>query len=558
MRGVQTPRISSVPPYASSSGPEAVRLALAVGINLDPWQQQDLIDGMGESADWKCPECVWRSVDPAPCPDHPDAELLHPWAAFEVVEVDPRQNGKSEIEVARELAGALIIEEPLQIYSAHLFDTAMEIFLRLEQVVLGSDDLRREVKTRGSKMVGIKHSHGEEGIEFRNGCRIRFKARTGSGGRGFTSDRLGLDEAMILPERFLGSTVPTLSAVPNPQLWFFGSAPDEEDPTHDGIVLAKRRKRALVGGDRSMAYFERSADWEGDPAEVPAEVLDDRRQWALANAALGTRISVETVANERAAMGDRQFAVERLGIGAWPDTEEDADRIITAEMWTPLADPGSRIHRAHAFALSVEPGQGWATISAAGEREDGLYHVGVVDHAKGVGWVVDRCKYWLERFSGSVLVVDPRDDLADLLTELSAEGIQPVTTSPSDYKDACGGFFRAIVEKALRYKPPQPELDAAVAGAKTEKLLNAWKWSWKHSTALISPLVSCTLALWGARTQGVPTVWNLADFIKDRPPGNEPTREPDQSGQRFIPLEEMPALPRTAFSHSPGSGSWGG
>lgn len=520
-----------------------MRLAVAVGIALDPWQQADLIDGMGESSDWKCPECVWRTADPVPCPDHPDAELLHPWASFEVVEVDPRQNGKSEIEVAREIAGALIIEEPLQIYSAHIFDTAIEIFLRLEQVVLGSDDLRREVKMRGSKMIGIKHSHGEEGIEFRNGCRIRFKARTGSGGRGFTSDRLGLDEAMILPERFLGSTVPTLSAVPNPQLWLYGSAPDEEDPTHDGVVLAKRRLRALAGGDRSMAYFERSAEWDGDPAQAPAEILDDVRQWAIANPALGTRISVETVANERAAMGARQFAVERLGIGAWPNIEEGADRVITAEMWVPLADPASRIHRARTFALSVEPGQAWATISAAGQREDGLDHVGVVDHRRGVGWVVERCKHWLiDQFPGSVFVVDPRADLADLLVELNASGIQPVTTTSAEVKDACGGFFRTTVEKRLRYPAPQPELDVAVAGVRTEKLLDGYKWSWRASSAVITPLVSCTLALWGARTQGAPQVWNLAEVAAEMRGAQLARPDPmPVVGQTFVPLDQAPA-----------------
>jgi hypothetical protein len=244
-------------------------------------------------------------------------------------------------------------------------------------------------------------------------------------------------------------------------------------------------------------------------------------------------------------MGARQFAVERLGIGAWPSIEENADRVITSEMWVALADPASKIHRARTFALSVEPGQAWATLSAAGEREDGLYHIGVVDHNRGIGWVVERCVHWLERFPGSVFVVDPRSDLADLLTDLSEAGIQPITTSAAEVKDACGAMFRSIVEKRLRYPAPQPELDIAVAGARTEKLLDGWKWSWKSSAAVITPLVSATLALWGARTQGVPEVHSVREALErlkaeQDPQPVAPAPEPVAAGVNFIPLDQMP------------------
>jgi hypothetical protein len=227
-------------------------------------------------------------------------------------------------------------------------------------VVENCDDLRREVKHRGSKMVGIKYSHGEEGIELQSGLRIRFKARTGAGGRGFSCDTLYLDEAMILPEAFLGATVPTLSARSNPQIWLAGSAPDEEDPTHDGVVLAKRRKRALAGGDGSLAYFEHSADCDEDPDEVPAAVLDDP-------GAVGAR------------------------------------------------EPGAR-----------DPHHG--RLHREGARCDGAATV------RG----------------------------------------------------------RAARDRSLA--------NAAVAGAMTRPLGDAWAWSRKNSTVDISPLVACTLALWGLET----------------------------------------------------------
>jgi hypothetical protein len=479
-------------------------------------------------------------------------QVEHPEHVFLVGETFvPTHN--SEKLIARMLGGLFVVEEQLQIYSAHLFDTAMEIFRRLAFVVENCDDLRREVKHRGSKLVGITLSHGQEGIELKDGRRIRFKARTGGGGRGFSGDCLYLDEAMILREIFLGATIPILSARANPQIWLAGSPPDEEDPTHDGVVLAKRRARALAGADPSLAYFEHSAKMGDDPSKddpgmVPASVLDDPQQWALANPGLGIRIAVEYVANERNAMGDRQFAAERLGIGKYPDISGDANKVISAQAWAALADPGSRIETGHMFAFDVDPGQAWATLSAAGVRNDGLYHAGTVEHAKGIGWLVESCKGWLARYPEARLVVDPRIDLANLLKELSEAGIQPVTTGPAEYKDACGGFLQAVVDKRLRYMPPQPELDAAVAGATTQPLLDAWKWS-RKSGALITPLVSCTLALWGVRTQGAPQVWDLneiaaakqreAEDADAEPEQQEPERAADPPG--FVRLEDMPA-----------------
>lgn len=471
---------------------------------------------MGEAASWKCPECTYETHDPVPCPTHWDKDLIHPWAAFQVVDIDPRQNGKSEIEIARELAGLFIIEEPLQIYSAHLFDTAMEIFLRLETLIINCDDLRCEVKHRGGKMVGIKHSHGEEGIELKGGQRIRFKARTGSGGRGFSCDRLALDEAMILPERFLGATVPTLSAMPNPQLWLYGSAPDQEEPTHDGIVLAKLRKRALKGGDKKLCYFERSADFDGDPNQVPDEVLDDHREWARANPALGRRISETYIESERLAMGARQFAVERLGITLWPQTETGGGQKITVDAWRALTDRASHAQDPVCFSFDVTPDRAWASIAVAGDREDNLGHVEMIEHRRATNWLVDRLVELALKHDPVAIVWDTRSPAnsleSKLRTELEDAGVQMkvgdedllVPVGAADLASACGMLFDEVESKTFRHGDQQ-ELADAIKGA-TARVLGdeAWIWSRKSSAVDISPLVAVTLARWGHQTHQPP------------------------------------------------------
>ena len=78
--GAQEPRISLVPDYVASTGPDAIELAALAGLHLDPWQQLVLTHSLGERPDGK-------------------------WAAFEVGLVVPRQNGKGSILEARELAG---------------------------------------------------------------------------------------------------------------------------------------------------------------------------------------------------------------------------------------------------------------------------------------------------------------------------------------------------------------------------------------------------------------------------------------------------------------------
>jgi len=43
---------------------------------------------------------------------------------------------------------------------------------------------------------------------------------------------------------------------------------------------------------------------------------------------------------------------------------------------------------------------------------------------------------------------------------------------------------------------------------------DAWLWDRKNATVDISPLVGCTLALWGSRTQSrAPQVINMADYL---------------------------------------------
>lgn len=461
--GAQRPRVLWVPPgIVSSSGQEAIELAALAGLDLDPWQQFTLDIGLSERADGN-------------------------WAAFEIGVVVPRQNGKGGILEARELAGLFLLGERLITHSAHQFDTSLEAFRRLLELIESTPDLDQRVQR-------VSKSHGEEGIELKGGNRIRFRTRTRGGGRGFTGDCLILDEAMEIPQTAHGALLPTLSARPNPQVWYTGSAVDKAIHEH-GLVLARIRARALAGDDDALAYLEWSA--AADIAD-PGEVATDQRAWADSNPGLGIRITLEHIAREQRALAERTFLVERLGVGDWPDLEEDdGDQIIEADVWKGCGDRRSKVLDPVCFAFDVSPDRSVAAISAGGRREDGKRHAETVDHRGGTGWLTERLKALQKTHKPIAIRYDERSPAAALVTKLTNAGVknlEPVTAR--QYTDAFGAFLDAANEDELRHLDT-PELNAAVRGAAARPLGDALAWSRKSSGVDITPLVAATLALWG-------------------------------------------------------------
>ena len=198
------------------------------------------------------------------------------WSAFEVGLVTPRQNGKNGILEARELAGLFLFGERLILHSAHEFKTAQEAFRRVMFLVENNDDLRKRV-------ARVRTSHGEEGIELRDGARLRFIARSTGSGRGFSADCVILDESYALSSEAMGALLPTLSALPNPQVWYTSSA-----GKRDSTQLMMIRDRGRAGGDPGLAYFEWSAPLNARPTTLRrGRLLIPRWVSALKRSSLG-------------------------------------------------------------------------------------------------------------------------------------------------------------------------------------------------------------------------------------------------------------------------------
>ena len=299
--GSQRPRIASVPPFAWSEGDRVLELASAAGLHLDEWERWVLEQGLGRTS----------------------AER---WAAFEVALIVARQNGKGAVLEALELA-ALFLDDfgaDLILHSAHEFKTASEAFRRIQARIESNPSFRRRVRQ-------VYLQRGAESIELKNGKRLRFIARSSGSGRGFSADLVILDEAYALGDAEMAALLPTLSARPNPQIWYTSTAglPTSEQ-------LGRVHERGLSGSDPSLAFFE----WSVDPDNYdPADPAD----WALANPGLGIRITAEYIAKERAALAPEEFARERLSVGDYPTGDGGSWDVIAEDAWGAAAVDGARM-----------------------------------------------------------------------------------------------------------------------------------------------------------------------------------------------------------------------
>jgi hypothetical protein len=467
------PTVCSFPQDASTAvGRDAVQLAASAGLVLDPWQEFVIENALGTRDDGK-------------------------WSAFEVGVNVPRQNGKGGILEARALAGLFLLEERYIIWSAHNFDTSKESFGRLESLI-------RETPALNQQVAKYRHSHGEEGIELKNGARIRFRTRTTGGGRGFTADCVILDEAMFLNETFHWALLPTLSArsvVGNPQVWYTGSAADELVHQH-AIVWARVRERGMTE-DPGLAYFEWSAHSEEvvRPEDVTHEMLDDENLWAGANPALDIRISRKHVGHELRSMDARGFAVERLGVGSWPRTDGLVESVISIEDWLALVNPDSKLGDDFCLAFDVSPDRTRAAIAAAGRNQDGVLHVEIAEYLKGTTDVVQRLLEIEAEHYPDEIVCAAQSPAEALLEEAKDAGLKVRVVTITEHAQACGQLVDLVTDRELVHLGSN-ELATAVRGARTRPLGDAWAWSRKNSAVDISPLVAATLALSAAANSG--------------------------------------------------------
>ena len=412
---------------------------------LDPWQEVVLQAAMGERSDGT-------------------------WSAKQVGLSAPRQNGKSQLIVARALAGALLFGERKIVISAHAQDTARETFAKFIEQIDESPALAERIDK-------VMNALNREFIKFRNGAVVQFKARTVSGSRGFSSDCLLLDEAQILGMPAWVSINSTMSARPNPQIWLMGTPPTPED---NGEVFTSIRDAALAGRSKTLAWLE----WSADPSDDPA--LDETR--AKANPAWHERINHEIVQGEFETYPPDRFALDRLGIWA-----SDL-RAAVMPNWPNCATTTSDPSKPAALGLAMDLDRVWLSLGAASSGS--VPHLGSVLRVR-VDTDRPRLLAEVKRICGEygvAVAVDAKGPAASLLDELAALDVPILRASFDDYVTACADLYDAVEAKEVEHGD-YDDLNAAVAAA-------GWRGTerrvWSRRLGDVSMLEAATLALWGA------------------------------------------------------------
>lgn len=408
----------------------------------------------------------------------------------------PRQNGKGEVLIARELFAIFELGDRKVIHTAHEFKTSQSHFSRVEEVVRNSDELMRQVKRAPSgRIIGFRYGNGDEALELQSGAKLEFRTRTKSGMRGFEGVYLlVLDEAMIINEAGYSSALPIIRATKaerGPQVILTGSAVDQETMDH-ALVWTRLRERGLAGEDKDMAYLEWSVGVD-HPDDLSDEQLLDVELWKAVNFALVRgRVEVEHMEWERRAMSARGFAIELLGAGDYPPTDLTADQLVSVEAWMDLADKDSVVVDPVCLAFDVSPDRQVA-ICAAGFNEAGKMHVEVVAAGSGTGWVGAKLRQLYERHEVLQIVCDGYGPSAAIARKADEAGLTVKRLDSNEYGIACGQFVDAIGEATLTHLG-QEEMLAAIRGGRARPLVDRWAWSRTKSSVNIAPLVAATLA----------------------------------------------------------------
>lgn len=403
----------------------------------------------------------------------------------------PRQVGKTFLVGMIIIALCVLFPNLTVLWTAHRTRTSTMTFTTLQGMV------RR--KKIWPHVRAIRSTNGEQEIRFTNGSVIMFGAREAGFGRGFDAvDVEVFDEAQILSEKALEDMVPATNASKQPSgalLFFMGTPPRPTDP---GEEFTNRRSKAIGGKSKNMVYVEFSADDDADP--------DDHAQWEKANPSYPARTPLESMQRMREQLtDDDSFRREAMGIWDAAGTPE----VIDAASWARAADPASMAVERITLAIDVAPDRRVASVSLAGRRADGLWHVELDDQKKGTDWVASWVADRAEKNRLHAVVVDEMTGLVEerrgrnylrgtdvVVTLAAAEG--------RDMAIASGQLFDAVmVPSPLVRHTDQPQMNVALSVARKRPLAGAWAWNRKDEESDITPVVSATLALWGAQKDDV-------------------------------------------------------
>jgi hypothetical protein len=406
------------------------------------------------------------------------------WAADLSILSIPRQVGKSYLLGCIIFALCLLHPRLRVIWTSHHTATTEEMYESMKELAQ-----HKRVAPHVTKCIALQGSRWR--IVFRNGSRIDFGARERGFGRGKAKvGVLVLDEFQHISMRALSNLTPTTNTADNPLILCAGTPPAPHD---NAEAFAMRRSAAIDGISSDTLYVEFSADPDAD--------IDDRKQWAKANPSFPRRTPERAFLLNRKILDAENFRREFLGI--W-DEFTIHKPIVRPAYWSSLVDIGPS-DGTKPNALAVDMSHDREISVSACWLEDPSAHVEEV----WAGVNSDAAVEWVAARAGRRIpvVIDSMSPAASMIPALKARRVRVITGGAADMAKACGMWFDFVMSGRLTHAG-QEAVDEAVATVKKRNIGTAGGWGWdrKDETSKIHPLVSQTLALFGASlNQKIPT-----------------------------------------------------
>lgn len=377
-----------------------------------------------------------------------------------------RQNGKTFFEVLLNIFFLFGLKSHLVLGTAQNLDTAVETFEDTVAQIESVPELKEVLRK-------VNRGTGKRELLLDTGDRYKVIAATRKA-RGFSSDLIMMDE---LREQTnwdaWGAISKTMMARPTAILFGLSNAGDVTsvvlrhlrlqahaqlgDP--DGVASA----RANLGGEDmtdAIGLFEWSAE--------PDCALDDRKQWAQANPSLGYGFLTER-ALKTAMQTDPETIFRTECLCQW--VESRLPEPFPSGSWEGGTDPASYIREDSELFWGIELSQDrkWTTIAVCGMREDGNYHVELVERRIGTEWAVDWFRQRALRYGEMKLCFQERGAPVSGLAEQIAtlNGVTRMAQGGPDLSAGWNRFYDAVAACAPNdnrggvkvFHLPQPALD---------------------------------------------------------------------------------------------------
>lgn len=449
---------------------KTIRLMEAYGIVLLPWQKAIIYRWLAVYMDEETGTWKWSN---------PKAGLLV-----------PRQNGKTEIIIARIIGGMIFMNEAL-IYTAHSDKTVDETKRRVQNFFYAAKAEVRDLLTAEFD----KEPKSLDYVELRDGGRCVFRTRTRTGGLGTTNDTLILDEAQEETDAQQEALLPTISAgkSQNQQILRAGTPPSGGG---NGTVFIRIRQNIIDGKDHETCWQEWSVELLTDPQDEDA--------WYACNPSLGYHLMLAAVRNEAKDMAIDSFNKMRLGWIAGVETK----RAIKDAWWSELkvekvvVPEGAK----YVYAIKFAPDGSAVSLSIGLNMPDGKVHVELIERkpmSAGHSWLVN----WLMENNRwrkcAKIIIDGQAGKLLLLEELVRTdkrfSKKVLTPNVGEAAAAYAAFYDAVQNERLTHYD-QPGLNMSIKTVKKRSIGKdgAFGFASMNNDIQSDPTESVAFAFYGA------------------------------------------------------------